>query len=84
MPRVATDIGPIGQLEGRVIGLNAVANLVTDLGPLAAQHFLRKRPGKNHNDQAVPFTVGSDKGRPIKDVSWMPSLSKTSPWMPSL
>jgi hypothetical protein len=76
-PTGGVDIGPIGQLTGRVIGLNAM----TDLGTAAAagmtslymQRRAARKAGKDYNDQPANKTVGAQGNQAVKDVSWMPA-----------
>jgi len=76
---VPHDIGPVGRIEGRIVGLHAMGNLVADAGPLAAEKMLRtralkKKAAKDHNDQPVSSTVGTELGKPVRDVSWIPQV----------
>lgn len=72
---VPQGIGQMGNVEGRIVGLNAMANLVSDAGPVAAEKMLKmrakKKAAKDHNDRPVSATVGSDGTRPVRDISWM-------------
>jgi hypothetical protein len=78
MPAPSTggvDLGSMGQLDGRVVGLHAFTNLATDVTPALVAAHLRRKAAKDHNDKPASTTIGSDQGKPIKDkppVSWIP------------
>lgn len=67
------NIGPVGNINGRVVGLRAFTRVASDIAPVIAERaYLRAKGGKNFNDQPVSPTAGSDTGQPVKDISWMP------------
>jgi hypothetical protein len=69
------DLGPMGQLEGRIVGLHAFTSGLTDLAPAAALWHMKRKAAKDHNDRPVGQTIGSHDGQPVKDkppVSWIP------------
>lgn len=75
MPTVPHDIGPMGRIEGRIVGLHTMGNIAADVGALYAEKVIRKRlAAKDHNDQPVATTVGTEGGKAVKDISWMPRV----------
>jgi hypothetical protein len=78
MPAPSTggvDLGSMGQLDGRVVGLHAFTNLATDATPALVALHMRRKAAKDHNDRPVPSTIGANDGQPVKDkppVSWVP------------
>ena len=69
---MAFDIGPIGNLEGRVVGLNAATSLTGDIAPVLLERaYLHRRAAKLHNDKPGAHTIGSEEGR---RVTWEPKL----------
>lgn len=70
------DIGPMGNLEGKLPGLDTLSAVTSGVVPAVAvagmqRRQRRKAAGKDFNDEAVDTTVGTDAGRAVKDPGAM-------------
>lgn len=82
-PGAPSDIGPVGTIEGRVVGLIPALKLAGDLGGPAVAGYMKMRQRAKEFNDAEGFNIeGVRGGRPVKTGGpprWTPTGGSPRP-----
>jgi hypothetical protein len=61
-------LGPIGTIEGRIVGLNPFLKVTGDTASVVvAHHMIKRQAAKDHNDRPTSRIVGTQGGTPVTE-----------------